>query len=521
MTTSDSIQLQARGLGELPHPPLGLFAVHIELDGSGLVLDGGPAPVQDLAEHVAGTPDWARRPVVLVAHGRPLNAGLAPQLATTLVAYLGVPVYASSGAVRAAHGLLLASEPFWCWWPFASGGVPAVSLQVRGRVVGRRLPELAPRRPGSGGSVPLDMTAFVARSPVPAAVRPAGMSGPQPPGGRAPDSVVAVAAAEAVTAPAAVTAATDATTSRTLSAPPAAASAADVEQLAQTAQAAEPAQPATAGGSLPWTRVQPGAQVEDRQTLQELLGWRYETHSRAVTGVLALQPGLRSALAGIDPLASLVSVRAYLLDRAAEVDAALRAAQPSAGQDDTARRDAAAWQVLASCAMAGTQVLPALRGPVFIPADVTRASVNGLQPGQVIVEPSFVGAARRPGAEATCPVQYAVWSTSGRRTERLLTAADPPCPTVLLQPGTRFGVLNVDAGAGGGPLTVFLKDLTAPIRQLPDEEVLDRLRVALQHDPQDDLVLAGRGLPLGAGHDGQPFATAPADDADPTPRSVQ
>ncbi len=284
---------------------------------------------------------------------------------------------------------------------------------------------------------------------------------------------------------------------------------------------------ADTGHLLPWLAVLPRVTAEDRDRLRTLLGWRYETHARAVMGALALQPGLRAGAGADDLLAGLVAVRAYLsaagrLDSAdRSVNAALRSAER--------RQDDDGLILLARCVQAGLGRLPAVVGPVFRPAAASPDVVVRHRPGDMLVEPAFLEVSTAPWELPGRTVEYVIWSSTARRTTWLGADATPGGSSreALFVAGTRFVVLGVDrptdaedghAGVGETPTRVLLREVVGGrVDDALAQRALGRLRDVLAgRSPATSGAAAPDGpdgaLPerlrfaLGVGAGGRPFA---------------
>jgi hypothetical protein len=276
---------------------------------------------------------------------------------------------------------------------------------------------------------------------------------------------------------------------------------------ADRGQAQRQAQPAPA---IPWIRLTASATHDDRERLRNLLGWRYETHARFVNGVLALEPGLRTNARQDDILAGLVAVRAHLSGIGAVVDVLLRGEQPPADPSSGPGIDAVGAKMLARCAGSGLRRLPVMVGPVFRPGTSGAAVLKQYRSGTVLVEPAFTEARMLRSAMAGTTVEYAIWSSTGRRTDRL----DGPevgsgTPRVMFDAGSHFVVLGVEEPAGSGPTRVLLREISRPGQT--DEQADERARQRLQETAKlaveaDTEESAHWQLPLGVRSDGTPFS---------------
>jgi hypothetical protein len=248
----------------------------------------------------------------------------------------------------------------------------------------------------------------------------------------------------------------------------------------------DPAEPAPAGPlSASWSRTVPSATREDRERLRSLLGWRYEAHARAVTGMLALQPGLRAAGGGDDLLAGLVAVRAHLASTGEAVDRALRGDQPTSSEPTAAPGDgepidATGAELLARCTASGLSRLPVVVGAVFRPGAPDSAALARYRTGLTLVEPAFTEASLGRFAPPDSTVEYAIWSATGRRTDRLdgVDVGTQSAPTrVLFSAGAHFRVLGVEPPNGDGRARVLLREI--PQQAGPDDRADERAKQRL------------------------------------------
>jgi hypothetical protein len=271
----------------------------------------------------------------------------------------------------------------------------------------------------------------------------------------------------------------------------------------------------------------------DRERLRTLLGWRYEAHARAVMSVLALQPGLR-AESPDDLLAGLVALRAYLAatESPSPLGRAVAAALRGEEQDDGDP------VLLARCAGAGLGRLPAVVGPVFLPAAADPAVVDRYRSGDMLVEPAFLEVSTAPWDLPGRTVEYAIWSSTARRTDPLGlggAAGGGGSPgRALFSAGTRLVVLGVDrdggtggaAGPGGTPPRVLLREVVGGRADSAlDERALGRLRgmlpapsPAVQRDGPGDGPPERFRFAVGLDDDARAFAldgVRPADDLEP------
>jgi hypothetical protein len=85
-------------------------------------------------------------------------------------------------------------------------------------------------------------------------------------------------------------------------------------------------------------------------------------------------------------------------------------------------------------------------------------------------------------------VEYVIWSSTGRRTDRLTAAdvgADQASTRVLFGAGSYFRVLGVDQPTAGGPARVLLREVPESAKDdaVVDERTRQRLREALRATP--------------------------------------
>ncbi|OZV82537.1 hypothetical protein CA850_09755 [Micromonospora echinospora] len=554
--------------GSVTPGPAGWFALAVETGRSGFRLGGRPVAAADLAQAIWHCSRWRGRPVLLVTQRSASTDRVGPAL-HQLAVDLGAPVYASDAGIRFTFGRASTDGLFWCWRPGGgdepepAGHVlpPLGRVRVRpappGRVPGRPAPTgrvpARDQQPPSPVPSPATTAPGTAPSPVDPAV-PSPVAAPEAgtdlPLGAAfevqtltlpvvelprPDLGVqrmvltefdvprleldtcrplvadpeaadpATSALAAVTLTASVPAVATLTGPDTTDAP----AAGPVTTEAPTTGAATTDAPANGVGVGPppvppadrgaaWFGVRARTDEADRERLRTVLGWKFQAHSRTVARALSLHPGLRSAVGAHDVMAGLVTVLALLDGVGERVNGALR----GGGTPD---EDV---QLLARCACAGLEQLPAVGGPVFaaVPAglDVTR-----YRAGELLVEPAFTTVSCHGGSEGDAG-RYAIWSATARRLDQLGIADGPGVRAgrAMFAAGSRFAVLGVDEGPDGAPY-VLLREVVSGHRDgAVDERVAGKLRDALAAQPQR-AAPAPLPWPLGLAAGDRPFALEP------------
>ncbi|PSK63016.1 hypothetical protein B0E53_05060 [Micromonospora sp. MH33] len=551
--------------GSVTPGPAGWFALAVEASRSGFRLDGRPVATVDLAQAIWHCPRWRGRPVLLVTQGPASADGLGPLL-HQLAVDLGAPVYASDAGIRFTFGRAATSGLFRCWRP--GGGdvpepvgnvlpplgrvrvrpAPTGRVPVRDRQPPSPVPSSATTDPGTAPS-PVDP----ADAPSPAAAPESGTDLPSPAAFEVqslalpviemprpdlgvqrmalaefdvplleldtrrpliadPDAATPTTSAPTAATLAAVTltAVTPDTTDAPVTAPDttdAPVTAPDTTQTRTTGQEAAdapahgaavgpPASPANRGAA--WFGVRARTDEADRERLRTVLGWKFQAHSRTVARALSLHPGLRSAVGAHDVMAGLVTVLALLDGVGERVNGALR----GGGTPD------ADVQLLARCACAGLEQLPAVGGPVFA-APPAGLDVTRYRPGELLVEPAFTTVSCHAGTEGDAG-RYAIWSATARRLDQLGIAdgAGVRAGRAMFVAGSRFAVLGVDEGPDGAPY-VLLREIVSGHRDVGlDERVAGKLRDALAAQPQR-AAPAPLPWPLGFAAGDRPFALEP------------
>ncbi|GAA2176664.1 hypothetical protein GCM10009846_31290 [Agrococcus versicolor] len=298
----------------------------------------------------------------------------------------------------------------------------------------------------SGPSAPTIAQAAAAVRDCPP-VAPASHAGPLPvaagPVSAAPAATAPETIAPAVPAPAAAVAASVPAVSAS------AASAASMTAPATSAPApaATPAPPAAAphrSASPIDVPADARSTADQRHRVRSALGARYDVASRTVSQLLAQQPGMRVAAGDRSAmLTGLSLVRVF-------------AAEPHADYDLDFH----------TCLAEGLSMLPTARSVVVrgipVAIDATPGTVLRLR------APLVAAAADGP---ATGPAEALIWTTSGRRLDRVLHGA-PGAADVVLPAGTRLRVLG--SAAGPAPRLLLAEEGTDA------EQALVRLQAAAE-----------------------------------------
>ncbi|MGH3712630.1 MAG: hypothetical protein ACRDT4_04105 [Micromonosporaceae bacterium] len=385
-------------------PPVGLvpaaagFVVEVDVDTSGFLMGGHRVSPETLGRMIADCGELGRAPVIVIGHGDPPADPDA--VFGALCDTLRRPVIAADANVSMSQtGLLRTSGRFYTWRPAAG---PA-------RGPGRHWS----RASAPGGTLP------------PYATAPPTGYDPEPPAtsGEPPDpSGDAARAAGARRSPRR----------------PRAGEPSSGWARADHTSGFVAAQTDRAGGAH-------GPVEADEERLRQVLAGSYETYAGVAAAALG-DPGDRQSVC-----AGLVAVRAYCVAEREAVNRALRGAGAPPSYDTPAA-------LLATYAAAGLRRLPAVFGPVFAATGV-QVPQGTYQPGDELVEPGFLDVDLLPGSHPDTIVEFLIWSLTARRLGELSTGVPG---TALFAPGSRFRVLDVDAGPrhmrvllvdlGGGPL---------------------------------------------------------------------
>ena len=199
--------------------------------------------------------------------------------------------------------------------------------------------------------------------------------------------------------------------------------------------------------------VRPGASTPaDREQLRVMLGPAFVRLVNRADQIATRLPGLRST--PIDDIkADLVAVLLHHTDTGVP---ATRAELVAAARSDRASHLSA----YLTCLTSGLRRLPSHHGAVLLGAIAGERELQQYTAGSLLIEPAPVAALPAHDVDLGTPVEFAVWSTTGRRTALFGNPGDEP--VVVFPPGTRFRVLNVRPGSGPGtPSRVLLREIGA------------------------------------------------------------
>ncbi|MBP0452908.1 hypothetical protein J5Y04_25675 [Kitasatospora sp. RG8] len=234
--------------------------------------------------------------------------------------------------------------------------------------------------------------------------------------------------------------------------------------------------PATAPGPArpfgPETAAAPArpSTAAERAAVKDLLGGHFQRCASHADQVATRLPALRSG--GRDDLNELKTDLAAVF---------LHHADPGAPVSRTelveaARRpDPGPLDAFLACLGSGLRRLPSHHGAVLLGAHATAEELRHYVPGARLTEPAPVVGLPSHDVELGTPVEFAVWSATGRRTA---VFAEEGEHEVVFPPGSHFSVLDVLPGEDGRPTRVLLRETGLP---LPRE----RAEVGLADDDRD------------------------------------
>ncbi|MFZ3474352.1 hypothetical protein ACODT3_04325 [Streptomyces sp. 4.24] len=213
--------------------------------------------------------------------------------------------------------------------------------------------------------------------------------------------------------------------------------------------------PAPSPSPSPSPSASPSACVSgerDRDGMKALLGKRYHLLASKAEMAAVKLPGLRSSQRD-DLKPDLVAV---LLHQADGGDPATRAELAAAARAGASGPLTPYLRCLAS----GLRRLPSHHGAVLVGASARPAGLGDHRPGSLVAEPAPVCGVLAQDAELGAPVEFGIWSTTGRRTAAFASAEAEP--EVVFAPGTRYSVLAVLPGdeGTGVPDRVLLREVS-------------------------------------------------------------
>ncbi|WP_407916361.1 hypothetical protein [Kitasatospora sp. NE20-6] len=188
---------------------------------------------------------------------------------------------------------------------------------------------------------------------------------------------------------------------------------------------------------------------ETREAVRVLLGNHYQRCASRADHLATRLPGLRST-AKDDIKPDLVAVQLYHSDDdipapRAELTAAARNPEPGP------------LTPFLDCLGSGLRRLPSHHGAVLFGAEADESLLSCYEPGRELFEPAAVTGLTLHTVGLGVPVEFAVWSTTGRRTSLLGASGEEP--QVVFPPGTRFVVVDVLPGVSGSrPDRVLLRE---------------------------------------------------------------
>ncbi|WP_145881792.1 hypothetical protein [Streptomyces sp. BK340] len=251
-------------------------------------------------------------------------------------------------------------------------------------------------------------------------------------------------------------------------------SAGEPSEAAGTARAPEPAPPSppTATHRLhvfapeTFARLAGMSTDAERAAFRSLLGSHYVRYASRADQLATRLPGLRSSR-DKDITPDLVAALLYSTDAGIPV---------SCDEVVSLARNGNAGELAAylACLGSGLLRLPVHHGGVLLGAEADAQELAHYQVGTVLVEPAPMVGLPRADAALDAPVEFVVWSTTGRRTSLL------GGPWVVFGPGTRFSVVGVEPGSKASrPTRVLLRDIGASLPSpAQDRRVTDRDRSA-------------------------------------------
>ncbi|MEE1788631.1 hypothetical protein PUR71_37875 [Streptomyces sp. SP17BM10] len=228
----------------------------------------------------------------------------------------------------------------------------------------------------------------------------------------------------------------------------------------------------------------PVSNAADRDAFRTFLGDHYQRAAGRVEPAVTRLPGLRST--GRDDVKpDLVAVLLHHEGTGVPAEPAALVAGARCG----APGDLAPYL---ACLASGLRRLPSHHGAVLLGADLPPEVLDAYPPGLVLLEPAPVAGVSSPAAALGVSVEFAVWSTTGRRTS--VFGADGEVPQVAFSPGSGFVVVDTVPGDDARPARVLLREAgpapSATADAERDRSARDRLRAWLER--RDDVAPAER-----------------------------
>jgi len=231
----------------------------------------------------------------------------------------------------------------------------------------------------------------------------------------------------------------------------------------------EPAVPKTPTVQRPPVPRRDNCSTEDRNVLRDALGPAYIRLAARTDHVVTRLPGLRTVPRD-EVRPELAAVLLHHTDAKQPADREALAAAARAGTTDP---------VLAaylSCLTAGLRRLPSHQGMVLLGGHPADGTLDEFTPGIVLHEPAPISALPAEDVYLGAPVEFAVWSTTGHRTNLFGAAGEEP--EVVFQPGTSFRVLEVTAASEetNGVTRILLREADPTTHERADELDVRALR---------------------------------------------
>ncbi|MDQ0313170.1 hypothetical protein J2S46_007726 [Kitasatospora herbaricolor] len=189
------------------------------------------------------------------------------------------------------------------------------------------------------------------------------------------------------------------------------------------------------------------ALAAERTAFKALLGSHFQRCASHADQVATRLPALRS-VAREDLKCDLAAVYLHHWDSGVPVT--------RAELIETARRsDPGALAPYLACLGSGLRRLPSHHGAVLLGAHAGAPELRHYVPGTLLTEPAPVVGVPSHDVELGTPVEFALWSVTGRRTS---VFAEDGEPEVVFPPGSRFSVLEVIPAQEDVPTRVLLRE---------------------------------------------------------------